>query len=100
LDRSGWLRLGVVFCFGLVHGLGFASALGIDQAFSWTLLSSLLVFNLGIESVQLGIILLAFPVLAALRRYRPVWGVSATGTIAAGVFAVGLFWFFQRAAIF
>jgi hypothetical protein len=100
LDRSGWLRLGVVFCFGLVHGLGFASALGIDQAFSWTLLSSLLVFNLGIESVQLGIILVAFPVLAALRRYRPVWGVSATGTIAAGVFAVGLFWFFQRAAIF
>ena len=100
LDRAGWARLGVVFCFGLVHGLGFASALGIDQAFSWTLLSSLLVFNLGIESVQLGIILLAFPALALLRRYRPVWGVSATGTIAAAVCAFGLVWFFQRAAIF
>jgi hypothetical protein len=100
LDPAGWARLGVVFCFGLVHGLGFASALGIDQAFSWTLLSSLLVFNLGIESVQLGIILLAFPALALLRRYRPIWGVSATGTIAAGVCAFGLVWFFQRAAIF
>lgn len=100
LDRAGWARLGVVFCFGLVHGLGFASALGIDQAFSWTLLSSLLVFNLGIESVQLGIILVSFPLLALLRRYRPVWGVSATGTIAAAVCAFGLIWFFQRAAIF
>lgn len=97
LDPSGWARLAVVFCFGLVHGLGFASALGIDQAFSWTLLSSLLVFNLGIESVQLGIILLAFPALALLRRYRPVWGVSATGTIAAGVCTMGLVWFFERA---
>jgi hypothetical protein len=31
LDRAGWMRLAVVFCFGLVHGLGFASALGIDR---------------------------------------------------------------------
>ena len=54
LDAAGWTRLAMVFCFGLVHGLGFASALGIDRAFSWTLLSSLFVFNLGIESVQLG----------------------------------------------
>ena len=54
LDAAGWARLAVVFCFGLVHGLGFASALGIDRAWSWTLLSSLLVFNVGIEFVQLG----------------------------------------------
>ena len=53
LDAAGRARLAVVFCFGLVHGLGFASALGIDEAFSWTLLSSLFVFNLGIETVQL-----------------------------------------------
>ena len=56
LDRAGWIRLGVVFCFGLVHGLGFAGALGIDEAWSWTLLWSLLVFNVGIETVQLAII--------------------------------------------
>ena len=41
LDRSGWARLAVVFAFGLIHGLGFASALGIDAPFSWSLLSSL-----------------------------------------------------------
>lgn len=28
LDRAGWIRLGVVFCFGLVHGLGFMRRTG------------------------------------------------------------------------
>lgn len=97
LDAAGWTRLGVVFCFGLVHGLGFASALGIDQAASWSLLSSLVVFNLGIESVQLGIILLTFPLLTLLRHRAPLANVGATGTIAAGVCAMGLVWFFERA---
>jgi hypothetical protein len=96
LDSAAWTRLAVVFCFGLVHGLGFASALGIDRAFSWTLLSSLFVFNLGIEAVQLAIILAVFPVLALLRRRAPLAGLSATGTIAAGVCAMGLVWFFER----
>jgi hypothetical protein len=97
LDATGWTRLGVVFCFGLVHGLGFASALGIDQSASWSLLSSLVVFNLGIESVQLGIILLTFPALALLRRRSPLAAVWTTGLIAAGVCATGLVWFVQRA---
>jgi hypothetical protein len=97
LDATGWTRLAVVFCFGLVHGLGFASALGIDQSASWSLLSSLVVFNLGIESVQLGIILLTFPLLAVVRHRSPLAAVWTTGTIAAGVCAMGLVWFVQRA---
>ncbi|MFI1730128.1 HupE/UreJ family protein [Streptomyces acidicola] len=96
LDRAGWTRLAVVFCFGLVHGLGFASALGIDQAWSWTLLWSLLVFNVGIEAVQLAIIAVVFPVLALLRHRQPVAGLWVTGAIAAGVSAMGLVWFVQR----
>jgi len=96
LDRAGWARLAMVFCFGLVHGLGFASALGIDRAFSWTLLSSLFVFNLGIEAVQLAIILAVFPVLALLRRRAPLAGLSATGAMAAVACAIGLVWFFER----
>lgn len=96
LDRAGWTRLAVVFCFGLAHGLGFASALGIDTAWSWTLLWSLLVFNLGIEVVQLSIIALVFPVLALLRRRGPAAPRWVTGTIAAGVSVMGLTWFVQR----
>ncbi|MFG1811204.1 HupE/UreJ family protein [Streptomyces sp. NPDC049040] len=96
LDRAGWTRLGVVFCFGLVHGLGFAGALGIDSAFSWTLLWSLLVFNVGIEAVQLTLIALVFPVLVLLRHRAPAAGLRATGVISAGVFVMGLVWFLQR----
>lgn len=97
LDAAGWTRIGFVFCFGLVHGLGFASALGIDQSASWSLLSSLVVFNLGIEAVQLGIILATFPLLAFIRHRSPLAAVGTTGTVAAAVSAMGLIWFVERA---
>ncbi|MFC5264743.1 HupE/UreJ family protein [Kribbella qitaiheensis] len=96
LDRAGRVRLAVVFCFGLVHGLGFASALGIDQAWSWKLLWSLLVFNVGIEVVQLTIIVAVFPLLAVLRHRAPRAGRWTTGVIAAAVAVMGLVWFVQR----
>ncbi|MEU4688316.1 HupE/UreJ family protein [Actinoplanes sp. NPDC023714] len=93
---AGWGRLAVVFLFGLVHGLGFAGALGIDEAWSWTLLWSLLVFNAGIESVQIGLVLLVFPALALLRRKSAKTGHWVTGLLCAGVAVMGLIWFFQR----
>lgn len=96
LDRAGWTRLAVVFCFGLAHGLGFASALGITAAWSWKLLWSLLVFNAGIEFVQLCIIAVVFPVLVLLRHRAPFAPKWTTGTIAAGVSVVGLLWFVER----
>ncbi|RNL75372.1 HupE/UreJ family protein [Nocardioides marmorisolisilvae] len=96
LDRSGWLRLSIVFCFGLVHGLGFAGALGITSSFSWQLLWSLLIFNVGIEAVQIGIIIAAFPALALLRRHHQTLYLWVTGVIAAGVSVMGLIWFVER----
>jgi hydrogenase/urease accessory protein HupE len=96
LDRAGWLRLGLIFCFGLVHGLGFASALGLDEPWSWRLLWSLLVFNLGLEAVQLAIIAVTYPLLALLRRRSPQAAVWVTGSLAAAVAAMGLVWFVQR----
>lgn len=96
IDRAGWVRFGVVFLFGLVHGLGFAGALGITEAWSWTLLWSLLIFNLGIEAVQIGIIIAVFPLLALLRRRTPRVATWVTGILAGGVAAVGLYWFVER----
>ncbi|NGN94087.1 HupE/UreJ family protein [Nocardioides sp. KC13] len=90
------VRLAVVFGFGLIHGLGFAGAFGIDEPFSWRLLGSLLVFNLGIEVVQLAIVALVFPVLLVLRRRQPVIGWWLGVVAAAGVAVVGLYWFVQR----
>jgi hypothetical protein len=99
LDGAGWSRLAVVFSFGLIHGLGFAGALGIQQAWSWTLLWSLLVFNLGIEAVQIGLIVALFPLLALLRRRKsPMLSMVVTGSIAAVVTVFGLVWFVERLA--
>ena len=96
LDRAAWLRLGFVFVFGLVHGLGFAGALGIDEPWSWSLLGSLLVFNLGIEVVQIGIIAIVFTLLVVVRRRSPQAAVWLAGTVAGGVTVTGMVWFVQR----
>lgn len=53
-------RIGVVFLFGLVHGLGFASSLNGMGLPQHAYLSSLLMFNLGVEAGQLTVILIAF----------------------------------------
>ncbi|MGI5287824.1 HupE/UreJ family protein [Nonomuraea polychroma] len=92
--RLGTWRLPVVFAFGLMHGLGFAGALDIDESGSWGLLLSLLSFNVGIEVTQLVIIAVLFPLLALLRR-TPVARWAAL-TMSVPIVAVSLYWFFDR----
>ncbi|MES2431322.1 MAG: HupE/UreJ family protein [Bacteroidota bacterium] len=53
-------RIGIVFLFGLIHGLGFANALtqlGLPQN---AYFSSLVMFNVGVELGQITVILAAF----------------------------------------
>lgn len=53
-------RIGIVFLFGLIHGMGFANALndmGLPQN---AYLTSLLGFNVGVELGQITVILAAF----------------------------------------
>ena len=54
------LRLVIIFIFGLIHGMGFANALkelGLPANYFW---SSLIAFNVGVEIVQISILLLAW----------------------------------------
>jgi hypothetical protein len=53
-------RIGIVFFFGLVHGLGFAGSLGEMGLPPNAYFTSLVMFNLGVEFGQLTVILLAF----------------------------------------
>jgi len=57
LKRS---RIGIVFLFGLVHGMGFANALGTLGLPQNSYLTSLVMFNVGVELGQLTVILSAF----------------------------------------
>jgi len=93
--EASWLRLALVFAFGLLHGLGFA---GVLSELGWPQgrkLVALLSFNLGVELGQLTVIGAALLVLAAAVRLgiprRPLErGLSLA------VAAVGLFWMAQR----
>lgn len=87
-------RLPIVFAFGLLHGLGFASTLSFTDELSWQLLSSLLTFNLGIELGQALLVLVLFPVLLLVRRHR--WSALAHIGATVAVGCVGLFWFCER----
>lgn len=57
-------RIGIVFLFGLVHGLGFAGALAEMGLPKNAYFSSLILFNVGVELGQLTVILTAWFLMA------------------------------------
>jgi hypothetical protein len=87
-----WL---VSFCFGLVHGFGFSSALRELGLPRQGLLLSLLGFNLGVEAGQALVIAVALPALVLLRRTP--WEPRVTWSSSLAVLLVGLVLFLERA---
>ena len=94
-------RRGVIaFGFGLIHGLGFASALGPLALTGWSLVAALAGFNSGIELVQLALAGLAIAVAIPVRRlFGPIAFQAADRAIHVGSFGIALlagFWFVSR----
>jgi HupE / UreJ protein len=88
-------RIGVVFLFGLVHGLGFAGALGQLGLPRTHYLLALVMFNLGVELGQVTVILVAWFLLArwfagkSWYRKRVVVPLSVFIAIIAAFWTVG-----------
>ncbi|MFG1480983.1 HupE/UreJ family protein [Xanthobacter sp. V4C-4] len=86
----------VAFAFGLLHGLGFATALtalGIPQA---TLPIALLFFNVGVEIGQLAFVMLVLALLWAHRQAQamlPRWGAAVPAYAIGGLAS---YWFLLR----
>jgi hypothetical protein len=59
-DKTNALRLVMIFFFGIIHGLGFASALNEIGLPNSNFVLALFSFNLGVELGQIAVILLAF----------------------------------------
>ncbi len=101
--RGTQLRLaqevGLVLAFGLVHGMGFASAMqGLAVDGSYPVLG-ILGFNLGIEGGQLLVALLLWLLARAAQRLpapAPALDWARYSSAAAGM--VGTFWLVQRIA--
>ena len=94
-----WL---VAFAFGLLHGLGFASALASLALPAADIPLALLFFNMGVEIGQLLFIagVIAIVGLARLLKYPAIVGRAA---FLAATYAIGMmasFWFVERVAAF
>jgi len=92
----GWHRIALVFGFGLLHGLGFASVLSDVGLPEGRFAVALIGFNIGVELGQLAVIAAAFVALALPfgRKdwYRRAIAVPASLAIA----GVGAWWTFER----
>ena len=88
-------RWRLTFCFGLVHGFGFASALQELALPRGALAAGLVSFNLGVELGQLLVILAAVPLLRLARR-QPVARVRAAPALSWALAALGVLWLGER----
>jgi hydrogenase/urease accessory protein HupE len=96
-------RLILVFCFGLLHGLGFASVLSdkLSGISGGQLVGPLLGFNVGVELAQLAILVLAFLLIWPLRKYAlPVQTLGSAFIAVAGIGWVAQRLFFPASPLF
>jgi hydrogenase/urease accessory protein HupE len=108
LSRDIEKRWRVTFCFGLIHGFGFAGALqefGLPQG---ALVPALAAFNIGVEIGQIAIVSVVVPLLLALdhllapaRPSSALPGRSAAAVYGASAVIVGLggYWFLARTVL-
>ncbi len=93
-QTNKWRPL-IVFGFGLLHGLGFATVLSQYGLPKGNLVPSLLAFNIGVELGQLLVLFTAAVMVWLIRSkswYRQRVQIPASLMIA----LVGLFWFIER----
>jgi len=96
-SRPVRLRFAVAFCFGLVHGFGFAGVLAEMDLPSERVMPALLGFNLGVEAGQLAAVALVWPPLRVLAARRARWHAALVEASTAAVCALGVFWMVARA---
>jgi hypothetical protein len=89
-------RIGVVFLFGLVHGMGFAGALGQLGLPKNSYLISLIMFNVGVELGQLTVILTAYFVLARYFGDKPYYRKYIVIPLSIMIAMVATYWTIQR----
>ena len=89
-------RIGVIFLFGLIHGLGFASALSNLGLPKDAFLSSLIMFNVGVELGQVTVILAAFLLFGFWFGKKPYYRKYVVTPLSLIIAAIALYWVIER----
>lgn len=87
-------RWRIAAVFGLIHGFGFAGAVG-DKLPTESLPVALATFNLGVEFGQLALLLGIVPLLTHFRK-RDWFKTRGVQVLSGAVVLAGLFWFVER----
>jgi HupE / UreJ protein len=96
LKQEAKHRIALIFVFGLLHGLGFASALSEIGLPKSQFLLSLITFNFGLELGQLAVILGFFGIKYFVEMYqKTLWKHLQLG-LSAIIILISIFWFFER----
>lgn len=86
----------VIFVFGLLHGLGFASVLGEFGLAPGRFVSGLIGFNIGVELGQLAVIVLAYLAVGTWFGKKPWYRQYISIPASIAIAMVGAYWAFER----
>ncbi len=89
-------RIGIVFLFGLIHGMGFASVLTELGLPKNAYFSSLIMFNIGVELGQISVILSAYFLLSKLFSNKPYYRKWIVIPLSILIALVALYWTVER----
>lgn len=89
-------RILLVFCFGLIHGLGFASALNEIGLPRDNFITSLLAFNIGVEAGQIVIIAAVFLLLIYPLSKKPWFKKMVVYPLSVLIGLMALYWTITR----
>ena len=89
-------RIALVFAFGLVHGMGFASALNELGVPRDAFFGSLLSFNVGVELGQISVILLCYALFGRWFSEKEWYKMRVVTPLSLAIAAVAIFWTIQR----
>lgn len=86
----------IIFIFGLLHGLGFASVLGEFGLPAGQFVAALIGFNVGVELGQLTVIALAFLAVGYWFGQKPWYRARIAIPASCVIALVGAYWFVER----
>jgi HupE/UreJ protein len=89
-------RIGLVFAFGLLHGMGFADALARMHLARSEFLTTLVGFNVGVEAGQLSVLAIAAVALRAAAMAPPQRQIYVARPASVAIALIGAMWVVQR----